>query len=31
MILYLDTSSMVKLYIRETGTDDVKELVTTLF
>ena len=28
MILYLDTSSLVKLYIEETGTADVRELVT---
>lgn len=28
MILYLDTSSLVKLYIREAGTDEVKELLS---
>lgn len=28
MNLYLDTSALVKLYIREQGTDDVKRLVS---
>lgn len=27
MILYLDTSSLVKLYVEETGTDEVRRLV----
>ena len=27
MTLYLDTSSLVKLYVEEIGSDDVRELV----
>ena len=27
MILYLDTSSLVKLYVQEAGSEDVQELV----
>lgn len=28
MIIYLDTSSLVKLYLKESGSEDIKELVS---